>query len=103
MTIFQSIRATLKAMTLEEKLNMVVDILCGIGSATIGADIGKRLSVGHKPLTRVCIRTTCSALGMAAGNVACKQLKSTYVKPIAALASKAKEKTEEAKEEEVNG
>ena len=103
MTIFQSIRATLKAMTLAEKLNMVVDILCGVGSTAIGTDIGKRISVGHRPLARICIRATCTGLGMAAGDIAAKQLKASYVKPIAALVDKSKENSEETKEDTANG
>lgn len=97
--IFKRLRMSWKAMTTEEKVGLVVDILCGVGSTSMGIVAGNKMSEGRGVLEGICIRTTTTGLALYGGEIASKALRENYVPVAAALIDKAKEKSKPAEEE----
>ena len=100
MGIISKMKAGWQAKTTAEKINMVLDLICSIGTGAISIAAGKNLSEGHNPISRACIRISCAGLGMAAGDIASKTLQENYGKPAAMIIDKIKENK---KEEQTNG
>lgn len=82
MGILNRLSAAWKSKTPTEKIEIVLDILTMIGGGIIGDSKGREWSQGHGRLGQMCIRVTSAGLGMAAGDIASKQLKENWAKPI---------------------
>lgn len=100
MGMIQRIHAGWKKRTTEEKIELVLDILTGIGSGMISADLGKRLGAGHGRFGRACVRLTTFGATMALGEVAKDRLMEGYGAPLATVIDKTKERMNENKKEE---
>lgn len=96
MGFFKRIYANWKAKPTKDKIDTVIDIITMLGSGIGGASVGKKLGEGHNIASRVCISVTCSGLSMAAGDIAAKQLKSSYGEPLAEVIDRVKAKKGEA-------
>ena len=99
--IFNKLRMSWKAMTIEEKIGLVVDIMCGVGSTSMGIVAGNKMSEGRSVVEQICIKTTTAGLAIYGGELASKALKENYVPVAASLIEKVKSKsTEEADKNE---
>lgn len=99
MNIFKRLAASWKAQTTLEKIDTIIDIITMVGSSIAGTSVAKKLGEGHNIASRACINLTCSGLSLAAGDIAAKQLKENYGKPLAMIIDHAKSK----KEDKANG
>ena len=78
MGMIQRLYAGWKQRTTAEKINLMLDVLTGIGSGMISSDIGKKLGEGHGRFGRACIRLTVFGATEAAGMAAKNQLQKNY-------------------------
>lgn len=106
MGIVKNIRAAWKAASTEQKVSIVIDIICGAGSYFLKAEMDQRIKPGHNRLERGLIGITTMGVSLAAGEAASKALSENYGGAIAAAIDKGKElisegkKKAEAKKEE---
>lgn len=102
-TFFTTLKAGWKAATLAEKLTMVTDVICGIGSGAIGTGVAKIVnSHSTSKVEKVCVDITCLGLGWAMGETAKNAIVNSAIIPITDMinARKAAETTEEEKADE---
>ena len=83
MGILKKLTTTWKAMTLSQKISLVLDIVSGAGCAMTGITVGNKLSEGKNIVEKICIRTATTGLGLAAAEVSHKALMQNYGLPIA--------------------
>ena len=102
MGIFKSLKASWAAATTTEKINLVLDILCGLGAGSMAGIVGKDLAIrsGSKLIGKVTIPLASCGLGIAAGNVASKALMESVGEPIGKVIDRVKEKSEKKEESE---
>lgn len=94
MNFLKKLAARWKAKPTKEKIDTAIDIITMLGSGIGGASVGKKLGEGHNIAAKACISITCSGLSMAAGDIAAKQLKSSYGEPLAEVIDRVKSKKE---------
>ena len=92
-----------KSMSTEEKIGTIIDVICGVGSTSIGMTVGNKLSEGKGIIGKICIKTTCLGLGYAGGDISSKALRNQYAAPLGVIIDKMKAKNDEKKEEDANG
>ena len=89
-----------KAMTLAQKIDLVIDVVSGAGCALCGIVAGNKLSKGHNIVEKICIKTATTGLGLAAADVSAKALKENYGHPLAEAVEGAKARIEANKAKE---
>ena len=99
MGIFKKFGMEWKKASTADKINFVLDILCGFGSAAIGGVLTKKLAPNLNKVERVCASITMSGLGMAAGNVASKAF-TPYTEGIGKIVDAIKAKPDDDQKEE---
>ena len=94
-----------QAMTTEEKVEKVLNIVCGWGLGTVCGGIGNTFSSGRGKPTQIAAVIGMSGIGMMAGDIASKALMEGVAKPCIELGRAVKEKASEAakKEEKDDG
>lgn len=94
-----------QAMTTEEKVERVLNFVCGWGLATVCGGIGNTFSSERGKPTRIAAAIGMSGIGMMAGAAASEALMEGVVKPCIELGRAVKEKASEAakKEEKDDG
>lgn len=104
MGILTSLKSSWAAASTAEKINLVLDIICGFGAGVISGKLTKQLAPGMNRVERICATVAMSGLGMAAGSVAAKAYE-PYTESIGKIvdATKAKAAASEKKEEEADG
>ena len=102
MGILRKMRAGWKAASTAEKINMVLDVMVGIGSGLISTDIGRKLGEGHTKLGRACIRVAVFGGSLAAGEAASKALKDNYGDIAGKFIDGVKARINESKEEKAD-
>ena len=100
MGIIRTIKSAWNAASTTEKINLVLDIVCGFGAGAISGRLMKKMAPDLNPIERVCASVAMCGLGMAAGEAA-KNAYGDYTKALGTVIDKAKEKKD--KEEEANG
>ena len=101
MDFLKNLRLKWKAASTTKKISTVFDVITMIGGGLIGTATGKKLSEGQNILGAVCIRVTTAGIGMAAGELAGKELTEAYAEPLGKLVdSISGKKHEEEKEHE---
>lgn len=100
MKIFSQIRAGWKAASTADKVHIILDILCGMGTGILIYDVTAMLAPGHNKLEKALITITTSGLGLAAGNVAANTLHESYGVVLANAIDRAKDTSK--KEEQKN-
>ena len=81
MGIFESLKKTWKSYSTEEKIGMVIDVICGIGGGCLSHEAGKRLSAGKNIFEAICIRALCYGAGLSLTKAADKELRENWAKP----------------------
>lgn len=99
MNILKKLWLNWKSMPTAEKINIVIDTICGVGGAAGSLVAGAKLADGKGKLESACIRITAAGLGIAAADVASQALKETYGECAVKLIEKAKEASKEAGKE----
>lgn len=99
MGIFKAIKTAWAAASTAEKIDLVLDIICGFGTGAISARMMKQMAPNMGKLERFCAGVAMSGLGMAAGEAAAKAYR-PYTEAIGKVADKAKKN--EPKEENEN-
>lgn len=102
MGIFKSFRSAWKAASTAEKMNLVLDIICGVGTGIVAGRVTEKLLPGMNKVERVCTSIAMSGLGMAAGTAASKAY-GEYTAVIGQAIDSAKEKKEQKEESEDAG
>lgn len=104
MGILKAMKASWQGATTAEKINLVLDIICGFGAGAMSGKLVKKLVPGMNKIEQICVGITMSGLGMAAGNVAAKAYE-PYTESIGKIldTAKARAAAAEQKEEESNG
>ena len=104
MGILKAMKSSWKAATTAEKLNFVLDLICGFGAGAIGGTVTKKLLPNMNKIEQICAGITMGGLTMAAGTVAAKAYE-PYTEAVGKIVdtAKAKAKAAEEKEEEANG
>lgn len=74
MSIIRAMQAEWKTMTTAEKVKTVLDLVVDLGCSVIAGDITARAVKGKSKAQMVCGIVAGSALGAAAGRVACKEV-----------------------------
>lgn len=100
MKILNRIYAGWKARTTAQKIDLVLDVLTGIGSGMISADLGRKLGEGHGRFGRACIRLTVFGASSAAGSAAKKCLQENYGDILAGTIDTVKARMKDEKKEE---
>ncbi len=70
MGILTSLKSQWKAASTTEKINMVLDVLLGFGSAAISGQVTKKIAPGMNRVERVCSSIVMSGLSLAAAKAA---------------------------------
>ena len=99
MGIAKDMKAGWKRMNTAGKINLVLDILCGFGAATISGRLMKKMAPEMNRVERICAGIVMNGLSIAAGSVAANAF-SPYTEGIGKVIDAAKEKEEEETEEE---
>lgn len=94
-----------KAKTTEEKVQSVLDFVCGWGMGSVCGSIANRFTAGRDKFTRIAAAVSMSGIGMIAGDYASKALMENLGKPCIEIGKTIKAKAAEAakKEETENG
>lgn len=102
MGIFKALTTSWKAATTAEKINLVLDIICGFGGGAMSAIVGRDLAVrsGSKLAAKITIPITACGLGMAAGNAASKALMEGIGTPLANVIDRVQAKNKKEEESE---
>ena len=100
MSILRDLKLKWKALPLEKKINLVLDVVSGAGCGFGSFIIGQKLSEGRSLPERICIKTATAGLGLAASDISSKALRENYGTPFANAITKAKEKAAEEKAKE---
>lgn len=74
MSIIRAMQAEWKTMTTAEKVKTVLDLVVDLGCSVIAGDITSRAIKGKSKVLKICGTIGGSALGAAAGRVACKEV-----------------------------
>lgn len=105
MGIVKTLKSSWSACSTAEKINLVLDIVCGFGAGAMSGKLVKKLVPGMNKIEQICVGITMSGLGMAAGNVAAKAYE-PYTESIGKILDTAKARAaaaEKKEEEESNG
>ena len=70
MGIIASLKETWAKASTADKINMVLDVICGFGAAAISGQVTKRIAPGMNRVERICSGIVMGGLGMAAGKAA---------------------------------
>lgn len=100
MGILKKLKLTWKSLPLEQKINLIIDIVSGAGCGFGSFIVGQKLSEGKSLPERICINTAAAGLGLAAADVSSKALRENYGAPLASAINRAKEKAAEEKAKE---
>ena len=100
MNILRKLRSGWKKLETVEKVGLVIDILCGVGSASMSIIAGNKMSEGRGIVERICIKTTMAGLGLAGGEIAGNALKENYAPLAAGLIDKVAGKAKPAEKKE---
>ena len=99
MGIITSIKSAWKAATTAEKIQLGIDILCGLGAGAVSRKISEQITPGMGRVTKACVNLTMCGLGMAAGDCAAHAF-SDYAGAIGNAIDKAKSKSKEERKSE---
>lgn len=99
MGILKNFTATWKAASTAEKVNMIIDVICGFGAGTLGGLALKKIAPDMTKGQKVFAGVTVMGLEMAAGDVAAKALH-PFGDAVGLVVDTAKNKM---KEEQTNG
>lgn len=102
MGILTTLKSTWKAASTAEKINMVLDVICGFGAAAIGGQVTKRIAPGMNRVERICSGIVMGGLGMAAGEAAAKAY-GPYTKAAGDIIDTVKQKNAQSKTKEDSG
>ena len=104
MGILKAMKASWQGATTAEKINLVLDIICGFGAGAISGSVAKKLMPNMNRVERICASITMGGLGMAMGEAAAKAY-GPYTDSIGKIldTAKARAAAAEKKEEEANG
>ena len=100
MGILKRMKLRWKALSTKEKIDLVIDVISGVGSGFGSYIVGNKLSEGRNPIEKICIKTATAGLGLAAGKVASSELKEAYGDPLAKVIDTAKARMAEEKMKE---
>ena len=92
MGFLKKLRLGWKQASTKQKIEIVLDVICGAGSAMGAIAVGNKISEGKNFVERFCIHTVTCGLGLAAGEVASKSLMTSYGELAGDLIDKAKER-----------
>ena len=87
-----------KDMPTVDKVNMIIDAICGLGSSLASVKVGKELTKDSGIVEKICVRTAITGAGMAIGKMGANELKNEYGKSVATLIDKSKSRIREAGE-----
>ena len=98
MAILKKMWLNWKSMPTVEKIGTIIDVICGVGGSAGALVAGAKLSEGKGKIESACIRITTAGLGIAAAEVASKELRDTYGECAAKIIDKIRETPKESKE-----
>lgn len=102
MGILTTLKSTWKAASTTEKINMVLDVICGFGSAAISGQVTKKIAPGMNRVERVCSSIVLSGLSLAAAKAA-SDAYSPYTKAAGSIIDTVKQKNAQSKTKEDSG
>ena len=70
MGFFNKTKLAWGKMSAEDKLNFILDIICGIGASAVSSTVLKKLAPNMSKLQVICASFAMCGLGMAAGETA---------------------------------
>lgn len=100
MGILNKMRMAWKSKTTVEKINLILDVISGVGCGIGGAIVGDKICEGRNRLEKVCIKTAVAGLGLAAYDISSKALKENYGEPVGKIIDRAKARAAEEKMKE---
>ena len=100
MGILNKIRTAWKSKTTVEKINLILDVISGVGCGIGSAIVGDKICEGRNRLEKVCVKTAVAGLGLAAYDISSKALQENYGEPIGKLVEHAKARAAEEKMKE---
>lgn len=104
MGILNSLKRSWRESTTAEKLNLVLDIICGFGAGAVGGRAMKKLAPGMNKVEKFCTGILIGGLELSAASAAVKAFE-PYTDSLGKVVdtAKAKAKAAEKKEDESDG
>ena len=99
MGIINTLKSTWKAASTAEKIELILDAICGFGSSTLMNTIAFKHTQGMNKVQKVCVGIVANGLGIAAANAAVNAFE-PYTKALGNVIDIAKAKAQEEKKDE---
>lgn len=100
MGILNKMRTAWKSKTTVEKINLILDVISGLGCGMGAAIIGDKLCEGRTVVEKVCVKTAVTGLGLVAYDVSSRALKENYGEPVGNIIDRARARAAEEKMKE---